>query len=199
MTDRLIRITTAFAVMAVAVVAAIISYQHAYELVRSHGESGVTARLLPFTVDGLIWAASMVVLDASRRNRPVPRLAAWSLEPGRGHRRHGQRQFGAWCRPRSGRCTVVNVWPALALVGSFELLMMLIRIGGGTRPDQGNTERDDQAVPPLAQEKPSELTVAPTLEQAIRAQYQAGYSQRAIARKLNIDRRKVKRILDQAA
>ena len=66
MTDRLIRITTALAVVAVAVVAAIISYQHAYELVRSHGESGVTARLLPFTVDGLIWAASMVVLDASR-------------------------------------------------------------------------------------------------------------------------------------
>jgi hypothetical protein len=58
-TDRLIRITTPLAVVAVAVVAAIISYQHAYELVRSHGESGMTARLLPFTVDGLIWAASM--------------------------------------------------------------------------------------------------------------------------------------------
>ena len=82
MTDRLIRITTALAVVAVAVVAAIISYQHAYELVRSHGESGARARLLPFTVDGLIWAASMVVLDASRRNRPVPRLAAWSLGTG---------------------------------------------------------------------------------------------------------------------
>jgi hypothetical protein len=52
--------------MAVAVAATIISYQHAFELVRSHGASGVTARLLPFTVDGLIWAASMVVLDASR-------------------------------------------------------------------------------------------------------------------------------------
>ena len=64
MTDRLIRITTAFAVVAVAVVAAIVSYQHAYLMVRSHGESGVTARLLPFTVDGLIWAASTVVLDA---------------------------------------------------------------------------------------------------------------------------------------
>ncbi len=51
MTDRLIRITTTLAVMAVAVVAAIISYQHAYELVRSHGESGVTARLLPFTYE----------------------------------------------------------------------------------------------------------------------------------------------------
>jgi hypothetical protein len=52
-TDRLIRITTALAVV-VAVVATLISYQHAYELVRSPGESGVTARLVPFTVDGLI-------------------------------------------------------------------------------------------------------------------------------------------------
>ena len=42
----------------------------------------MTARLLPFTVDGLIWAASMVALDASRRSLPVPRLAAWS--PGAG-------------------------------------------------------------------------------------------------------------------
>ena len=54
MTDRLIRITTPLAVIAVAGVAAIISYQHAYELVRSNGESVVTAWLLPFTVDGLI-------------------------------------------------------------------------------------------------------------------------------------------------
>ena len=58
-TDRLIRITTALAVLMVASVAAIISYQHAYELVTTHGETGFTARLLPFTVDGLIWAASM--------------------------------------------------------------------------------------------------------------------------------------------
>jgi hypothetical protein len=77
-TDRVIRITTALAVVAVAT----ISHQHAYELVRSYGESGMTARLLPFTVDGLIWAASMVVLDASRRSQPVPRLAAWSLGAG---------------------------------------------------------------------------------------------------------------------
>jgi len=50
--DRLIRVTTALAVVAVAVVAAIISYQHAYELVSSHGESGLTARLVPFTLTG---------------------------------------------------------------------------------------------------------------------------------------------------
>src|SRR5262249_32607735 len=63
-TDRLIRITTSLAVAAVAVVAAVISYLHAYELVRSHGESGVTARLVLFTVDGLIWAVSMLILVA---------------------------------------------------------------------------------------------------------------------------------------
>ena len=82
LTDHLIQFTTALAVIAVASVAAIISYQHAYELVSTHGEHGLTARLLPFTVDGLIWAASMVVLDASRRGQPVPPLAAWSLGVG---------------------------------------------------------------------------------------------------------------------
>jgi len=79
---RIIKITTAAAVIAVATVAAIISYQHAYGLVRSHGESGMVARLEPFTVDEFIWAASMVVLDASRRNQRVPRLAGWSLGVG---------------------------------------------------------------------------------------------------------------------
>jgi hypothetical protein len=145
-TDRLIRITTALAVVAVAVVAAVISYQHAFELVRSHGESGVTARLVPFTVDGLIWAASMVVL-----------------------------------------------------VGSFELLMMLIRTGRRTPVENAEPASVYQAGPPLAHEAPRELSAAPTLEQTVRARYEAGRGQRAIARELDIDRRKIKRILDQAA
>ena len=82
MADRAIRITTALAVATVAAVAAVISYRHAYELVSSHGESGLTARLVPFTVDGLILAASMLTLDASRRNQPVPPLARWCLGAG---------------------------------------------------------------------------------------------------------------------
>jgi hypothetical protein len=40
---------------------------------------------------------------------------------------------------------------------------------------------------------------APPLEQTIRAWHSAGHSQRAIARALNIDRRKVKRAIDIAA
>jgi hypothetical protein len=194
MTDRLIRITTALAVIAVAVVAAVISYQHAFELVRSHGESGVTARLVPFTVDGLIWAASMVVLDASRQDQPVPRLAAWSLGAGIVATVGANLAHGVGHGPVGA---LVSAWPALALVGSFELLMMLIRTGRGDRA--GETEREPryQPVPPLAHDAPLVLPVAPTLEQTVRARHQAGHSQRAIARELSIDRRKVKQMIEQ--
>jgi hypothetical protein len=194
--DRLIRVTTALAVVTVAVVAAIISYQHAFELVRSHGECGVTARLLPFTVDGLIWAASMVVLDASHRGQPVPRLAAWSLGAGIVATVEANLAHGVGHGPVGA---LVSAWPALALVGSFELLMMLIRTGRGSSTGAAGPEIRYQHSPPLAQEASLELSAAPTLEQTIRARYEAGHSQRAIARELDIDRRKVKRILDQAA
>jgi hypothetical protein len=195
-TDRLIRVTTALAVVAVALVAAVISYQHAFELVHSHGESGVTARLLPFTVDGLIWAASMVVLDASRRGQPVPRLAAWSLGTGIVATVGANLAHGVGHGPVGA---LVSAWPALALVGSFEMLMMLIRTGRGTRARDAEPEPRYQPTPPLAHDAPLELSVAPTLEQTVRARHQAGHSQRAIARELNIDRRKIKRILDRAA
>ena len=65
--DRVIRWTTAGAVLDVAGVAAVASYEHAYALVRAHGEAGWTGRLVPLTVDGLIYASSMVMLDSARR------------------------------------------------------------------------------------------------------------------------------------
>ena len=52
-----------------------------HALVRAHGESGWTGRLVPLTVDGLIYASSMVMLDSVRRKTRVPALA-WP-----GHRR----------------------------------------------------------------------------------------------------------------
>jgi hypothetical protein len=80
--------------------------------------------------------------------------------------------------------------PALALVGSLELLMMLIRTGRGTWASETESEWRSQPAPPLAHEAALELPVAPTLEQAIRARHRAGRSQRAIARELDIDRRR---------
>ena len=187
MIDRLIRITTALAVMAVAVIAAVISYRHAYELVVAHGESDPTARLVPLTVDGLIWAASMVMLDANRRHQPVPALAKWSLGVGI------VATIGANLAHGVGHGFVgalVSAWPAVALVGSYELLMALIRT------DHRSTV-DREPAPETEPKEPAEPAEVPSLDQVVRARHMVGESQRAISRDLNIDRRKVKRILDQ--
>ena len=77
--DRAIRLSTAAAVLAVAGIAAYVSYWHAYAVVRAHGETGITARLEPATIDGLVYASSMVVLYAARHRVPVPSLARWLL------------------------------------------------------------------------------------------------------------------------
>jgi hypothetical protein len=58
--DRAIRLSTAAAVLAVAGIAAYVSYWHAYAVVRAYGETGITARLEPATIDGLVYASSML-------------------------------------------------------------------------------------------------------------------------------------------
>jgi len=63
--ERAIRVSTAAVVLAVAGIAAYISYWHAYAVVREYGETGVTAQLEPATIDGLVYASSMVILYAA--------------------------------------------------------------------------------------------------------------------------------------
>ena len=77
--DHAIRLSTAAAVLAVAGVAAYVSYWHAYAVVRAYGGSGITARLEPATIDGVVYASSMVILYAARHRLPVPSLARWLL------------------------------------------------------------------------------------------------------------------------
>jgi hypothetical protein len=96
-TDRIIRWTTAIAVLAVAAVTAVASYEHAHDLDRAHGELGWTAHMVPLTAHGLIYASSMVMLDSARRRAPVPALARWLLGDARGQRR-------SWSRARADRC-----------------------------------------------------------------------------------------------
>lgn len=115
---------TVVAVVAVAGVAAYVSYWHAVEVVEHHGEPGIVGHLYPILIDGIVVAASMVVLDAARHLDAAPKLA--------------------WCLLGSGIAVTLaaNVsyrsafglsgalwaaWPAFAFVGCFELLMMLVR------------------------------------------------------------------------
>ncbi len=178
MTDRLIRITTALAVATVAAVAAVISYRHAYELVSTHGETGVTARLVPFTVDGLILAASMLTLDANRRRQRVPPLARWCLGAGIVATTGANLAHGLGHGPIGA---LVSAWPAVALAGSFELLMTLIRTDDHTSAHPSSAVPVSQPKPVTDHDAPLALTGAPSLDQQVRAWHANGHSQRAIA------------------
>jgi len=125
--DCAIRLSTAAAVLAVAGIAAYISYWHAYAVVRAHGESGITARLEPATIDGLVYASSMVMLYAARHRVPVPSLARCLLGLGIAATLTANMAQG-WSHGLVG--AVVAAWPAASLVGSYELLVWLIRTSG---------------------------------------------------------------------
>jgi Protein of unknown function (DUF2637) len=135
--DRAIRLSTAAAVLAVAAIAAYVSYGHAYAVVRAHGETGITARLEPATIDGLVYASSMVVLYAARHRVPVPSLARWLLALGIAATLTANMAQG-WSHGPVG--AVVAAWPAVSLVGSYELLVWIIRTAGaaGCGPSAGH-------------------------------------------------------------
>jgi hypothetical protein len=131
-TDRAIRASATAAVLSVAGIAAYISYWHAYDVISAHGESGVTARLEPATIDGLVYCSSMVVLYAARHQLRVPALARWLLGLGivatlAANLAHG------W--PDGPIGATVAAWPAASLVGSYELLLWLIRTASARAAD----------------------------------------------------------------
>jgi hypothetical protein len=133
-TSQIIRWSTAGAVVGTAAVAAVASYEHAYALVRAHGETGWIGRLVPLTVDGLIYASSMVMLDSARREVRVPALARWLLGLGIAATLAANVAHGLGHGPVG---TAVAAWPAIALVGSYELFMTIIR--GARQPgDRGS-------------------------------------------------------------
>ncbi|MEV6987416.1 DUF2637 domain-containing protein [Sphaerisporangium sp. NPDC051017] len=140
--DRLIRWGAAFSVLVVTGIAAVISYGHAYRLVTRYGETGATAQALPLTVDGLVATCSLVILHYTRKNRRAP-WHAWGLlaigvcatvganvANGLGHGIVG---------------AIVAGWPALVAVGSFELLIRLLRDG---RPTSGKERAAERAADP---------------------------------------------------
>ena len=83
------------------------------------GETGWTARLIPLTVDGLIWASSMVLLDSARRGVRVPALARGLLGLGIATTLAANVAHGLGNGPVGA---LVAAWPAVAPVGSYELL-----------------------------------------------------------------------------
>jgi hypothetical protein len=80
--------------------------------------------MVSLTVDGLIYASWMVMLDAARRKTPVPALARWLLGLGIAATLAANVAHGLG-HGLTG--AAVAAWPAVALVGSYELLMVVVR------------------------------------------------------------------------
>ena len=98
--DRAIRLSTAAAVLAMAGIAAYVSYWHAYAVVQAHGESGITARLEPATIDGLVYASDGRPV---RGTAPGTGTAPGPLAARAGHRGHPHGEHGPGLVTRSRR------------------------------------------------------------------------------------------------
>lgn len=70
MSPRAVRGWAVAAVLLVALVAAIISYAHQRDLAQEHGEAW-RAYLLPLSVDGMLLASTLAIVDRRRRREPA--------------------------------------------------------------------------------------------------------------------------------
>jgi hypothetical protein len=181
--DRVIRFGTAAVVCAVAGFAAVVSYSHIYGLGRAHGQDGTAARLLPLSVDGLILAASLVLLHEARNDRDVPRLARFMLWLGIAATIGANIAYGAGYGLLGA---LISAWPAVAFIGTVEIAMQQVRRARAPR-----AAISGPAVPDL----PGDV------EQAVRAAYAAPaaagapLSQRAMAERFGLSRRKVSQLI----
>jgi hypothetical protein len=129
-----VRAITVISVSVVAVVAAVVSYVHMHELAEHSGE-GWRSILIPLSVDGLLVAASMVMLVRRQANEKVG-LLPWlgvalglAASLGANVLSVGELSWVNLVR------IIVSAWPPVALALSVEFL--LIVTGGRRRKDDG--------------------------------------------------------------
>jgi hypothetical protein len=127
---------------------------------------------VPLTMDGLIYASSMVMLDSARPKMPVPALARWLLGLGIAATLAANVAHG----PGHGLIgATMAAWSAVALVGSYELFMMVIR-SSQAAPDSAS---GSAGIPDPLQEQVAEVFVgqlAADRVPSIRAQLHVGQS-----------------------
>jgi hypothetical protein len=131
-------------------------------------------------VDGLILAASLVLLHEARNGRDAPRLARLMLWLGIGATIGANIAYGAGYGLLGA---LISAWPAVAFIGSVEIAMQLVRRSRGPRAAT--------AVP----------EVPGNVEQAVRAAYAASVaagapmSQRAMAERFGLSRRRISQLI----
>ena len=134
-------------------------------------------------MDGLILAASLVLLHEARNGRDAPGLARFMLWLGIGATIGANLAYGAGYGLLGA---LISAWPAVAFIGAVEIVMQLVRRSRGPRAAT--------SVPAMPQ-------VPGDVEQAVRAAYAASVaagqplSQRAMAERFGLSRRRVSQLV----
>lgn len=154
MTTSIVRATTVIAVVVVALIAAVVSYSHMQQLASTAGEHW-RSWLIPLSIDGLVVAASMVLLTRRRTGLPGGPLAWGALGAG------VVASLAANMADARPDLTAVLVagWPAVAFAVAFELLLQQRRAedSAATQPQPAPP---DQA-PAVAESYPPAPVIAP--------------------------------------
>lgn len=124
MSDKLARVLTGLAVLAVAMIAAVVSFTHIEALAFEHGQPVGDARLLPLSVDGLLVASSLTLLVGARTQRPASGLARFGLVLGVIATVLANVTFGVHAGPVGA---VISAWPAVSFIVSTEILVGQMR------------------------------------------------------------------------
>ena len=133
-------------------------------------------------MDGLILAASLVLLHEARNGRDAPRLARFMLWLGIAATIGANIAFGAGYGLLGA---LISAWPAVAFIGSVEIAMQQVR--------RARAPRAATRVP----------AVPGDVEQAVHAAYAASVaagaplSQRAMAERFGLSRRRVSQLVAQ--
>jgi Protein of unknown function (DUF2637) len=142
--DRWIRWTTTGCVALLALIAATVSYLHMHMLVAAHGQPGWVAALTPFSVDGMIVAASTTLLADSRSGGrggvlPWGLLVVGSVA--------SLAANVAVAEPTAaGR--LIAAWPSFALIAAYERQVRQVRrsAADGARGRRDRLTRSSAAV-----------------------------------------------------
>ncbi|MQA16128.1 MAG: DUF2637 domain-containing protein [Pseudonocardiaceae bacterium] len=138
-----VRTTAVVTVLTVAAVAAVMSYGHLRTVAAAQGENA--AGLFPLSVDGLIVAASLVLLVRRRSGLPGGALAWSGLLVGIATTVAGN---VASAEPTLA-ARLVAAWPPVAFALSYELLLALIR------PEPSGDEAEGDEGPETGNEHPA--------------------------------------------
>jgi len=196
-------VVTVAAVLLVAAVAAVVSYEHMREVAARAGEQW-RAWLLPLSVDGLVVAASMVLLTRRRAGMGGGRLAWAALLGGVG----ASLAANIAAAEPTATARVVAAWPALAFAVAFELLLQQRRVPVaepvGEDPPAGDPVDDPVAGDPVVDD-PGEVDdpvgeidpVAARIAELVGAAHAEGrpVGRRRVARELGVTEYRAGRLL----